>query len=109
MVVLRRGLARNGGSLVVMDEILEPKEVAKLLKVNHRTVVRWAEQGKLPGFKLGDLWRFRREAIEEHIRQLEKGMATFTGASPEDEKTTSKDDSDTLPSDSNNQDKADKS
>ena len=92
-----------------MDEILEPKEVAKLLKVNHRTVVRWAEQGKLPGFKLGDLWRFRREAIEEHIRQLEKGMTTFTGASPEDEKTTSKDDSDTPSSDRDNKDKAKKS
>jgi excisionase family DNA binding protein len=89
-----------------MDEILEPKEVAKLLKVNHRTVVRWAEQGKLPGFKLGDLWRFRREAIEEHIRQLEKGTITFTDPSPQDEKPTSEG---TPPSGSDNQDKADKS
>jgi len=64
-----------------MDEILEPREVAQLLKVHHRTIVRWAEQGKLPGFKLGDLWRFRREAIEEYIRKLEKEAAT-----PGDEK-----------------------
>jgi excisionase family DNA binding protein len=55
-----------------MDEILEPKEVAALLKVNPRTIVRWADQGKLPGFKLGDLWRFRKEAIEEFIKQEEK-------------------------------------
>jgi len=90
MVFLRQELARNGGSRVVMDEILEPKEVAKLLKVNPRTVVRWAEQGKLPGFKLGDLWRFRREAIENHIKQLEKGTMT----SPEDNPDTSKPESD---------------
>ncbi|GCE06120.1 helix-turn-helix domain-containing protein [Dictyobacter aurantiacus] len=56
----------------IMDEILEPKEVAALLKVHQRTIVRWAEQGKLPGFKLGDLWRFRREAIEDFIRQEEQ-------------------------------------
>ncbi len=92
-----------------MDEILEPKEVAKLLKVNHRTVVRWAEQGKLPGFKLGDLWRFRRETIEEHIRQLEKGTITFTGTRPQDEKPTSEGGSDTPSSDRDNKNKAKKS
>jgi excisionase family DNA binding protein len=55
-----------------MDEILEPKEVAQLLKVHQRTIVRWAEQGKLPGFKLGDLWRFRRQAIEDFILKEEQ-------------------------------------
>src|SRR6266851_4137659 len=98
MVELRHGLARNGGPLLVMDEILEPKEVAKLLKVNHRTVVRWAEQGKLPGFKLGDLWRFRREAIEEHIRQLEKGTMNLADAGSQNEEPPSEGSSDTSPS-----------
>jgi excisionase family DNA binding protein len=92
-----------------MDEILEPKEVAKLLKVNHRTVVRWAEQGKLPGFKLGDLWRFRREAIEEHIRQLEKGTRTSTDTGPQDTKPTTDAPSDRSPANSHSQDKADNS
>jgi len=58
-----------------MDEILEPKQVADMLKVHHRTIIRWAEQGKIPGFKLGDLWRFRREAIEEFIRKEEQRYA----------------------------------
>src|SRR5579875_2137450 len=53
------------------DEIMTAREVAALLKVNARTIVSWAEQKKLPGFKLGDLWRFRRRAIEEYITQLE--------------------------------------
>ncbi len=96
-----------------MDELLEPKEVAKLLKVNHRTVVRWAEQGKLPGFKLGDLWRFRREAIEEHIRQLEKGKMPLADVSPQEEHPTTKKStpeahSASPPSESDNQDKANK-
>jgi len=86
MVLLRHHERRARGSRGVMDEILEPKEVAKLLKVHQRTVVRWAEQGKLPGFKLGDLWRFRREAIEEHIRQLEKEAMTSADISSQNEK-----------------------
>lgn len=82
------------------DEIMDPKEVAKLLKVNPRTVVRWAEQKKLPGFKLGDLWRFRREAIEEYILQLEKGTITFTDSSLQNEKPIAEDTSDIPPTDS---------
>jgi excisionase family DNA binding protein len=85
MVLLRHHERRARGSRGVMDEILEPKEVAKLLKVHQRTVVRWAEQGKLPGFKLGDLWRFRREAIEEHIRQLEKEAMISADVSSQNE------------------------
>jgi excisionase family DNA binding protein len=86
-----------------MDEILEPKEVARLLKVHHRTVVRWAEQGKLPGFKLGDLWRFRREALEEYIRQLEKGRLPFTHTNLETEKPIAESSLDSTPSGSDNQ------
>lgn len=86
-----------------MDEILEPKEVARLLKVNHRTVVRWAEQGKLPGFKLGDLWRFRREALDEYIRQLEKGRPTFTETNPQAAKHVTEGSSDTPPPGRDNQ------
>ena len=109
MVELRHGSARNGGPLLVMDEILEPKEVAKLLKVNHRTVVRWAEQGKLPGFKLGDLWRFRREALEEHIKHLEKGTILFTDTRPRMEKPLSYSYSDATLSESVDQNKAEES
>jgi len=92
-----------------MDEILGPREVAQMLKVNHRTIVRWAEQGKLPGFKLGDLWRFRREAIEEYIKQLEKGTISFANAGPQEEKPSNKktapeDNTDTPPTSNDNRD-----
>ena len=55
----------------VASEILEPKEVAQMLKISVRTVTRLAEKNQLAGFKVGDMWRFRREAIEEYIRQQE--------------------------------------
>jgi len=49
------------------DEILTLKEVAEYLKLNDKTAYRLAAEGKLPGFKVGGSWRFRREDIERWI------------------------------------------
>jgi len=49
------------------DEILTLKEVAEYLKLNDKTAYRLAAEGKLPGFKVGGSWRFRREDIQQWI------------------------------------------
>ena len=55
------------------DEILEVKEVAKILKVSTRTVIRLAERGELVAFKVGDLWRLRRSDVDDYIeRQIQR-------------------------------------
>lgn len=43
-------------------------EVASLLKVHPNTVYRLARRGRLPAFKAGTDWRFRRSAVEEWMR-----------------------------------------
>lgn len=48
-------------------EILTLDEVAAYLKAGKRTVYRLAAEGKLPGFKLGGTWRFRRSDLERWI------------------------------------------
>lgn len=49
------------------SEILTLDEVAAYLKAGKRTVYRLAAEGKLPGFKLGGTWRFRRSDLERWI------------------------------------------
>jgi excisionase family DNA binding protein len=44
-------------------EILTPAQLAGLLQVEEEAVVELAEQGELPGRKVGEEWRFSREAI----------------------------------------------
>jgi len=56
----------------VLENILDADQVAEMLKVHPRTVKRLANQRVLPGFKVGGQWRFRREAIEEYVRQQEQ-------------------------------------
>ena len=51
------------------DKILTLKEVAAYLKLADKTAYRLAAEGKLPGFKVGGSWRFRRFDIEEWIDQ----------------------------------------
>ena len=51
------------------SELLDAKEVAHMLRVSVRTVVRLAERGELVAFKVGDLWRFRRADVDTYIQQ----------------------------------------
>jgi len=44
-------------------EILTPAQLAGLLQVEEETVIELAEKRELPGRKVGEEWRFSREAI----------------------------------------------
>lgn len=50
-----------------MAKILTLDEVAAYLKAGKKTVYRLAQQGKIPGFKLGGTWRFRRTELDRRI------------------------------------------
>ena len=39
------------------------RDVSAYLKVAEKTAYRLAAEGKIPGFKVGGSWRFRREEI----------------------------------------------
>lgn len=51
------------------DDILTIQELAEYLKLNDKTAYRLASEGKLPGFKVGGSWRFKRIDLEEWIEQ----------------------------------------
>jgi len=51
------------------DEILTLKEVADYLKLAEKTAYRLAAEGKLPGFKVGGSWRFKKEDINRWIEE----------------------------------------
>tara|TARA_B100000965_G_scaffold406065_1_gene442972 strand:+ start:6039 stop:6302 length:264 start_codon:yes stop_codon:yes gene_type:complete len=58
------------------NEILTIDEVAAYLKAGKRTVYRLAANGKLPAFKLGGTWRFRRSDLDKWIAsRIGKAMA----------------------------------
>jgi len=51
------------------DDILTIQELALYLKLNEKTAYRLASEGKLPGFKVGGSWRFKRVDVEQWIEE----------------------------------------
>ena len=61
--------------MVMADEALDADAVGRMLGIHPRTVIRLAKEKRLPGFRVGGQWRFRRETIEAYIeRQEQEGM-----------------------------------
>lgn len=54
------------------DDILTVKELADYLKIAEKTAYRFATEGKVPGFKVGSAWRFRKCEIERWISEQEQ-------------------------------------
>jgi len=48
-------------------ETLTPNEIAKILRIHPFTVTRLAREGKIPAFKVGGIWRFRKDQFERWI------------------------------------------
>lgn len=53
------------------SEFLTAEEVAEYLRLPLSTVYKLVQDKRLPGFKVGKHWRFRREAFQEWIKQKE--------------------------------------
>ena len=54
------------------SDILTIREVAEYLKLNEKTAYRFASEGKIPGFKVGGAWRFKKNDIEKWIEKQKK-------------------------------------
>ena len=54
------------------DEIFTIKELAEYLKIAEKTAYRFASEGKVPGFKVGSAWRFRKSEIDRWISKQEQ-------------------------------------
>ena len=52
----------------MQTDIMTIREVADYLKLTEKTAYRLAAEGKIPGFKVGGSWRFRRDEIENFTK-----------------------------------------
>jgi excisionase family DNA binding protein len=46
-----------------MENWMTLEEVANSLKVSKDSIYRLAQRGKMPAYKFGNLWRFRKEEV----------------------------------------------
>jgi len=50
-------------------EIMSIDELAQYLKISRSTLYKLAQEGGLPGQKVGRRWRFHKGAIDDWLRQ----------------------------------------
>ena len=56
----------------VTSSVMTIEEVAEYLKMKVVTIYKHAQEGKIPAFKVGSKWRFKKETIDEWIKKQEK-------------------------------------
>ena len=52
---------------------MAPPQAARYLGVKERTIYLWAQQEKLPAFKVGSVWRFRRSELDRWLESTRSG------------------------------------
>jgi excisionase family DNA binding protein len=64
-----------------MAKFLTAKELSHYLKLSDSTIYKLAAEGELPGFKIGDSWRFDLDEIMKAIQQ-KKDVAVHSSPAP---------------------------
>jgi excisionase family DNA binding protein len=54
-----------------MENIVTAKELAGCLKLTEATIYKLASRGELPGFKIGDSWRFDMDEVMQLFQKIE--------------------------------------
>ncbi len=54
-----------------VENVFTVRELAQYLRMKPLTIYKHASGGKLPGFKVGSHWRFKRKTIDRWIEEQE--------------------------------------
>ena len=60
---------------LAMDKWLTLEQIAEYLQMSTSSVYKMAQKGKIPAYKVGRQWRFKKEEIDEWIRK-QKSLRT---------------------------------
>jgi excisionase family DNA binding protein len=53
----------------MQENLLTAEQVARYLRVDKFTVYRLVTKKKIPAFKVGNQWRFKRELLDEWLKK----------------------------------------
>jgi len=55
------------------DRWLSVEEIAQYLGISKDTVYTWINNKKMPAHKIGRLWKFKKDEVDEWVRDGKKG------------------------------------
>ena len=57
-----------------VNQYLTPREVMDLLYIGKNTLYQLLNSGQLKGFRIGKLWRIRREALRDFVERANQTL-----------------------------------
>lgn len=49
--------------------LMDVVELARYLRLNKQTIYNWLHEGKISGIKVGGVWRFDRQAVDQWLQE----------------------------------------
>jgi excisionase family DNA binding protein len=65
-----------------MDDLLTVEQAAAILQLSPKTIKDWLRAGKLPGCKIGRLWRVKQADLEAFIQASRRWRGREEHADP---------------------------
>ena len=79
-----------GGAQVALREVMDIRQAADYLGISGDTLYRYASEGFVPAFKLGNRWRFRRSLLDSWMDEKSGVKSAAHPADPTRKKPSGK-------------------
>ncbi len=83
---MRNAAARSNLLVPEVREVMDIRQASDYLGISPDTLYKYASEGFVPAFKLGNRWRFKRSRLDEWMDQQSERQASEAEVGPEQKK-----------------------
>ena len=83
---MRNAAARSNLLVPEVREVMDIRQASDYLGISPDTLYKYASEGFVPAFKLGNRWRFKRSRLDEWMDRQSDAQASAAEINPEEKK-----------------------
>ena len=83
---MRNAAARSNLLVPEIREVMDIRQASEYLGISPDTLYKYASEGFVPAFKLGNRWRFKRSRLDEWMDRQSEMQASAAKVDPEEKK-----------------------
>jgi len=83
---MRNAAARSNLLVPEIREVMDIRQASEYLGISPDTLYKYASEGFVPAFKLGNRWRFKRSRLDEWMDRQSEIQASAAEVDPEEKK-----------------------
>jgi len=83
---MRNAAARSNLLVPEIREVMDIRQASEYLGISPDTLYKYASEGFVPAFKLGNRWRFKRSRLDEWMDRQSEMQAAAAEVDPEEKK-----------------------